>query len=715
MRPFPVLLLLAASRLAADAGQPPALGANPLVRVGLDTQALEWTVSLEGGGEVQSLAGKPLLRLKDGEKLRIWWDSKGEADPTDEYRVQVGPPLALKEADALVQKLRALGEQPDLAAVPDGGTWRVLTGHYGGAQEAEPLLERLGAKGFQELWVSTEKRKGKPMNGRALYAVTERYERRPLPNAGVTFSPALELTALAGKGRYRGRVEIFPNAQGRLTVVDALDLETYLRGVVPKEMGVWEFPAVEALKAQAVAARTYAYTNLGKRAKDGFDLVDTVADQVYGGRDGEQALSDRAVAETAGMIATYNGHPIQALFMANSGGATVDNHFVFGDAYPYLKGVSNYVSNPQALTFTGVGGDRGEGWLSWDLLRMAADGILPLNALEGTRMNQPLRAADLRPALEAVAQRLELPRPSVTGDTGPALYLWLARSLGFQEVVEGVERPQDGAYLVGDAVPRPQDLPLAAFLARRGLVTPSAWRNPAPTLAQGLQVLGRLWHELEPQEFMEGTLLRDGQVRIKRGGPEPLRLAPVHLLAEEAPGGSLRLVGESPIQVGDRVKWLPAPEGSAVLVRRLDPDGTALDRYNALSHWKVELAEADLLESLRTRAGIHGVRNLRTTHNDQGRVLELVVVDDQGRSHRFTGMRIRNLLGLKDNVFRFITLGHPPERRWIFYGRGWGHGVGMDQTGAYGMALEGATFEEILKHYYQGIQITALGGDPAGP
>ncbi len=58
--------------------------ANPPVRVGLDTQALEYIVGLEGGGEVQSLDGRGLLRLKDGEKLRVWWDSKGEADPTDE-------------------------------------------------------------------------------------------------------------------------------------------------------------------------------------------------------------------------------------------------------------------------------------------------------------------------------------------------------------------------------------------------------------------------------------------------------------------------------------------------------------------------------------------------------------------------------------------------------------------------------------------------------
>ncbi len=317
------------------------------------------------------------------------------------------------------------------------------------------------------------------------------------------------MTTLAGKGRYRGRVEIFPNRQGRLTVVNTLDLETYLRGVVPREMGAWEFPAIEALKAQAVAARTYAYVNLGKRAKEGFDLVDTVADQVYGGRDGEQALTDRAVAETAGLIATYGGKPIQALFMANAGGATIDNTFVFGNATPYLKGVSSYAAEPHDPAVQGrraaTGGDT---WLSWEILRLAGSGMLPAGYLESARMNQPMRAADLRPVLEAVAQHLERPQPEPARGNGPGLYLWMARSLGFQDVVEGMERPQDAAYLLGDALPDPADQPLASFLTRRALVPPSAWRNPAPSLAQGLQVLGRLWQELEPAAFQEGTLLR---------------------------------------------------------------------------------------------------------------------------------------------------------------------------------------------------------------
>ncbi len=676
-------------------------------RVGLDTQNLEWIVSLEGGGDVCDRAGKPLMKVAAGEKVRIWWDSRGEADPTDEFRVQVGGPASLEAAEAIMKRLRELGEHPERVRVSDGGTWRVLTGRFETAEAAEPILQKLMATGFDELWVSTEKRPGKPRKGRALYAITERYERRALPSNGVSFRPLGELTTVVGKGRYRGRIEIYPNAQGRLTVMNRVELETYLRGVVPKEMGAWEFPSIEALKAQAVAARTYAVANRGKRAKEGFDLLDTVADQVYGGRDGEQNLTDRAIEETRGLVAMHGGQPIQALFMANSGGATVDNRYVFGGgATPYLQPATNYLPKASTLMFKGAAAPLGDqGWLSLELLRLAAADLIPAAWLEPERMAQPLRMTDLKGPVEALAAHLSLRVPQVRAAQGKELFLWMARSLDFDQVVRGQERVQDATYFLPDLGLKSEDHLLAGFLARRGLVPPSLWKNAVPTLGQGLQVLGKLWQELEPLELSEGTLLKDGQVRVKNGGPGPLALAPSVFLAEEAPGGSLRLVGESAIQVGDRIRWISRGGGSRLLVRRLDPDGASLDRYNPTAHWKQDVKEADLLARLQQRTGAHSLRGLELQHNDQGRVLELTVRDNEGRAFRFTGMRIRGLLGLKDNVFNFIQTGTRPNRRWTFYGRGWGHGVGMDQTGAYGYAMEGWTFDQILKHYYRGIEL----------
>jgi stage II sporulation protein D len=217
-----------------------------------------------------------------------------------------------------------------------------------------------------------------------------------------------------------------------------------------------------------------------------------------------------------------------------------------------------------------------------------------------------------------------------------------------------------------------------------------------------------LWYELEPVEFLQGTLLRDSKVRLKNRNFTTVNLKDIDVLIEEAPGGHMRLVNTSNIQVGDTIKWLTSPDGSLVLIHCLNANGAALNRYNVTSHWKTEIKERDLLENLYTKAGIKDLNNMILTHNNQGRVIELNIIDNLGRSHSFTGMRIRLLLGLKDNVFRFITIGDKPKRRWIVYGRGWGHGVGMDQTGAYGMALEGANFKEILEYYYKGIQLKSI-------
>jgi stage II sporulation protein D len=686
-----------------------ALCADVPIRVGLDTQALEWVISLEDGGQLCRRDGRPLLSLRPGERLRIWWDSRGEADPLDEYRIQVGPPLELGVAEAVMARLRELGEAPERLRVADGDTWRILTGRYPQATLAEPILEKLAASGFTELWVSTERRPGRPRKGRALYAVTERYERSSLPAEGVLLKPKGELSSLVGKGRYRGRVEILPNAQGRLTVVNTLDLETYLRGVVPREMGPGEFPALEALKAQAVAARTYAYANRGKRAGEGFDLLDTVADQVYGGRDGEQALTDRAIRETEGLISTYGGAPIQALFMANSGGATVDNSHVFGGGQGYLKGVSNYAATPQVLPFRGMAAPRGgQDWLGWDLLRLASQDLIPAEWLDGELLGRSLRAGDLREPLAGIAHRLALEVPAASQEEGSAVLLWMARALHLDRLQAGMDRPQDADYFLGAApVPGPDRL-LAAFLTRRGIVPAAWWQGPPLSRLQGLQALARMWQELESLDISEGTLLRDGQVRPRGKDPLTLALAGPLLLAEEAPGGALRLVESAQAQVGDRMRWIGREGGSRVLVRRLDPDGASWDRYNPTAHWRVEVREAELAARLRERVGIQSIRGLEVTYNDEGRALELRIRDGAGRGRSFTGMRIRGILGLKDNVFRFIEVGTLPNRRWIFYGRGWGHGVGMDQTGAYGMALEGASCEQILAHYYQGIELRPI-------
>ena len=143
-----------------------------------------------------------------------------------------------------------------------------------------------------------------------------------------------------GGVRYRGVAEVRINGSGTLAGVNEVPMEQYLYGVVPRELPPTVYDEIEALKAQAIAARTYGLRGLGKRASEGYDLLPTTSDQVYGGYDAEHPLSTQAVDETAGVAATYNGALIEALFFSTSGGATANNEDVFNSApVPYLRGV----------------------------------------------------------------------------------------------------------------------------------------------------------------------------------------------------------------------------------------------------------------------------------------------------------------------------------------------------------------------------------------
>lgn len=149
---------------------------------------------------------------------------------------------------------------------------------------------------------------------------------------------------IAEKGNtYRGAME-FSISNGRLALVNQLPLDEYLYGVVGAEMSTgWP---IEALKAQAVIARTFA---MSKGNRWGIaNVVDTTMDQAYDGVEREGADIRRAVDETAGQVLTYGGKMIEALYSSNMGGRTADGSEVWGNDIPYLKPVDSPDSDPMA-------------------------------------------------------------------------------------------------------------------------------------------------------------------------------------------------------------------------------------------------------------------------------------------------------------------------------------------------------------------------------
>lgn len=165
------------------------------------------------------------------------------------------------------------------------------------------------------------------------------------------FSGTDDTFTINGK-QYRGCLRFAVNGTV-MTAVNVVDLEEYLYGVIPAEM-----PASygeEALKAQTLAARTYAMTKLNAHKSSGYELCDTINCQVYKGYSGENSKTNAIVDETEGEIICYNGTPIEAVFSASTGGYTENSENVWNSVVPYLRAVpevGEYGNNTWTKTLT---------------------------------------------------------------------------------------------------------------------------------------------------------------------------------------------------------------------------------------------------------------------------------------------------------------------------------------------------------------------------
>lgn len=146
------------------------------------------------------------------------------------------------------------------------------------------------------------------------------------------YSPDSSLISIAGR-RYRGKIIVMRNGNGKITVVNELPLEEYLNGVMKMEVHpAWD---ADALKAQAVVSRTFVLFNL--KPDQPYDVIATVEDQVYGGVAGEDPRTTKAVTETKGEVLLYNGKYASVPFHADCGGFTESSDTVWGgNPVPYL-------------------------------------------------------------------------------------------------------------------------------------------------------------------------------------------------------------------------------------------------------------------------------------------------------------------------------------------------------------------------------------------
>jgi len=212
-------------------------------------------------------------------------------------------------------------------------------------------------------------------------------------------------------------------------------------------------------------------------------------------------------------------------------------------------------------------------------------------------------------------------------------------------------------------------------------------------------------------EWQQGVLvsLEGRRMRLLvNGQPKDFALAPDALIYQRMGEDRLPLRQGSWIG-GELVDFRGEGDTIPMLLYRINFANPAADRYSRLALWQVHKTRAELDAAFRTLA-VGEFTDMRVLERGLSeRPVSTEIVGSSGR-RAVPALRLRTLLGLRDSLFSFDI-----ERNaagsvvgMTFFGRGWGHGVGMCQVGAYGMALDGASYEEILKKYYKGIELKKL-------
>lgn len=527
--------------------------------------------------------------------------------------------------------------------------------------------------------------------------------------------------------RYRGQIEVRPAPPDRLTVVNVANLEEYLRGVVPNELSPEAFPQIEALKAQAVAARSYAIAHRGDYSGRGFDLCATSACQVYRGADSEHPLTDRAVAETAGVVATWHGQAINAYYTSTCGGHTEDADAIFDEGEPYLRGVACLPEQSARHTIhtTAVplgelpGGPR----TARDLALLQALGVAEAGDAEPQRLGGIPTDAEIREWTRRLVAALH--RAGCRSPAGGALArratlaVHAVASVCWDERAERLLGPADKEYLLqatdASRLTDPVERRAVALLVHEGLVSPQPDGRLRPsqavTRAEVLALFAGIAEKAGAPALERGQLagLEGGQISVLHGEDEQAesRLLETDVKLFRNLEGVHAAATDLTLAVGEQIAYVLRDDRVVFLEAEQTRRGAAADRASRYYQWEVRMTPAQVAQAVARYGSVGVVRDVQPRRlGVSGRIVELAVLGSDG-DLLLKGLRVRWGLGLRENMFVIDreTDVSGGVQSFVFTGKGWGHGVGLCQVGAFGMAQAGSSFEAILKHYYTGVEL----------
>ena len=689
------------------------LAPEPRIRIGLSTAAQ--LVRLTSARPFRVGAGSVWLETQDV----IVQPERDLTSPVEGwvYRVELGS----FPTDAAASEFRArAAEELDgellTARSPSSGRYAVRLGSFTTESAANVEWRELQRLGFESASVAREPTTTARVTGFLLIgagAVPLRIESQK-----VAAAPSLSGAFLEVDGRpYRGYLEIAANASHTLTVGNVVNLEDYLRGVVPAELSPEAFPEKEALKAQAIAARTYAVKRRGQFEAEGYDLCATPACQVYRGAAAENPLSNAAVVETAGEVLTFDGEPVDALYTSTCGGRTENAENVFSQKEPYLVSRACFLESRAPVLASA-----NDGPLALEAGILHQLGVLDAVDESGSASySEALRwlTATLRVLGQSSCLRESSPQDSRRILDLPAFAELLGEALCWERRLPFLVSSFDAERIVGQDLPQADRIPLA-YAILSGLIVPDGMgvRSGQPIARRDvIRSLHALLEERGEPVLREGRIrsVAPDSITIVEGAPikdgenereVSMSLAPVRYLYRSLAGAS-HYASRLTLLPNDRVRYRIGESGIDVLV--LLEGGGSFDRSSRFSHWVVRKSSDELTREVNASLSVSvgSVLELRPQrYGPSGRIAELEVVGEDG-SVTLRGLAIRRALGIRENLFFFDRQRAPDGRLrgWVFTGRGWGHGVGLCQVGAYGMAASGFSYRDILSHYYPGTRI----------
>ena len=694
---------------------------NPVISVGLGTDLEDILIKASSGMKVyyEVKAGSERAAL-EADEARI---KGGGRRLTEKFVVLLAHAKERDEADLLAAELRGridgriyVSEDRVEGAT---GVFEIKLGDFLTRGEALQGLARAQAAGHREAWIVAEDVPDEP--SRPVWMIVGNELKSLGRGSRLLFVPANPQSFLSVDGRaYRGLLEVKAHAKGT-SLVNHVNIEDYLKSVVPGELSPGQFNALEAHKAQAVAARTYALKNRGQFKELGYDLMSSPRSQLYMGMASEHPLSTRAVEETGGEVLRYGGELINAMYTSTCGGRTEDVEKVFaGRPVPYLKGVECAAEkqrewrleagNPVApITVDGRNA-------SLDVAVLVGLGIVPMGAA-------PLdfrQEASFDEAVEWIrdARRLiGLRDPAFAPDAGTLDFVGLARLLveafGWKDRTERLLLPGEVDYILRDlsGIKEGDRRPLA-YCLQAGLF-PASVRTGDPRRPVGRAELARALVRAVKDYgdfFKTGTFRAAGKGTIDVGQDFDLKTLALsnHLRLLRTVDGETTFATKMILLGGESVRWLERDGQVAYLEVLYPPNSNSLDRASRYNRWQVRKSRREL--DARFGQSYPAIGRLVDVEvkarGASGRATEVLLKGTEGTA-AVHGFQIRAALGLRDTLF-VVDRAYDGEGRvdqFVFSGRGWGHGVGLCQVGAYGMALTGAGYQQILKKYYTGAKI----------